>query len=337
MNESILLDIINETGSIPITLISTSNWTQFIVQIAVTLVGSAFLFMILGKPYIQSFKEWVFVRKLKRVYKKMDREFLVIRNRTQQGMFDSDGIMIDRDMHLELAEILKDMGDNPIDIYLHTPGGEIFATQAISRLLQQHKGKIRAIVPFYSMSGGTYLALSCDEIYLAKTACLGAVDPQLGNLFKFGSAKAWEEIVKLKGKKAEDSTISFAHMGKQYTDSMRKNVEKLLKDKIKDKAMMKKALDKLTAGDIEHGYPLTKEDLEEIGLPIHKPEPHMERAIELLTDSRLYGVFGSSKKEKKKWYSIFLILKKKKKKDSSLLNYIRAIHLMILKGNSNNG
>lgn len=303
MNESqLLLDFINGGGSIPVTLVltSTSNWSQFVIQVFVALMSSALIFMIIGKPYIQRYKQRKFVKKLKKIYRKLGRNFLIIRNSNQQGLFDSDGVMIDRDMHLEIARKLQDMKGKDIDLYLHTPVGEIFATQSISRLLRNHKGKLRAVVPFYSMSGGTYLALSCDEVYLSDTACLGAVDPQIGNLFKFGSAKAWDKILKFKGKKAEDSSISFAYIGKQYTKTMKQNLKVLLKDKIKDEKLLKKAIDTLTSGDIEHGYPFIKEDLRKIGLEVKDLEPHMYEAVELFTKHSISGVFGSD--DKNKWF-----------------------------------
>ena len=119
------------------------------------------------------------------------------------------------------------------------------------------------------MSGGTLLALSCDEIHMSDTACLGPVDPQLGSFFKFGSSNTWNKILKFKGKKAEDQSISLAHTGKQYT----KSIKNYLMENVNfdmSKEQKKTLINFLTSGEIEHGHPLTKNDLEALGLPIKK-------------------------------------------------------------------
>jgi len=248
--------------------------------------------MIIGEPLIQKYKEKNIIRKFNKIYKNTGRHYLILKNGSPKGLFDSRGVMIDRDMHIRVARKLEEFKGKPVDIYLHTPGGEIFATQAISRLLQNYPGETRAIIPLFAMSGGTYLTLSCDKIYMANTSCLGPIDPQLGNLFKYGSAKAWKNIVKMKGKKAEDSSISFAMMGDQYTKTMAMQLEKLLHKKVPNIKKRKQLIKMLTEGNIEHGYPLTKEDLREVGLSVEEFFPGMRVAGSLLINSNTMGVFG---------------------------------------------
>lgn len=292
--ENILLELINKTGGIPLQVVTTntSNWSQFVISIVVTLFSSAILFMIVGEPVIQKFKEIWVISKFNKIYKNSGKHYLIIKNGSPKGLFDMSGIMIDRDMHVKITKKLHKFNNEPLDIYFHTPGGEIFATQAISRLLQNYKGKIRAVIPLYAMSGGTYLTLSCDEIYMGDTSCLGPIDPQLGNLFKYGSAKAWDKVVKVKGKKAEDSSISFDMMGKQYTKTMSKQLDNLLKDKIPNEKTRKKMVKLLTEGSVEHGLPLTKEDLRKNGLNIKEFLPGMSIAAIKMIKTKTVGVYG---------------------------------------------
>ncbi|MGH8048776.1 MAG: SDH family Clp fold serine proteinase [Chthoniobacterales bacterium] len=68
-----------------------------------------------------------------------------------------------------------------LDLILHTPGGEINATEAIVHYLRYaFKGDIRAIVPHEAMSAGTMISLACKKIVMGMHSSLGPVDPQIG-------------------------------------------------------------------------------------------------------------------------------------------------------------
>lgn len=67
-----------------------------------------------------------------------------------------------------------------LDLILHTPGGAIAATEALTNYLSKMFGRdIRAIVPQIAMSAGTMIALSCQSIVLGKQSSLGPIDPQI--------------------------------------------------------------------------------------------------------------------------------------------------------------
>ena len=66
---------------------------------------------------------------------------------------------------------------------MHTPGGEIAATEKIINYLHSiFQGNIRAIVPQMAMSAGSLVAVSCKEIMMGKQSCLGPFDPQIGGI-----------------------------------------------------------------------------------------------------------------------------------------------------------
>ena len=70
-----------------------------------------------------------------------------------------------------------------LDLILHTPGGDIAATESIVSYLQKlFNGDIRAIIPQISMSAGTMIAMSCKEIIMGKQSSLGPIDPQMGGV-----------------------------------------------------------------------------------------------------------------------------------------------------------
>ena len=88
-----------------------------------------------------------------------------------------------------------------LDLILHTPGGDIAATESIVNYLQKMYGNnIRAIIPQIAMSAGTMIACACKEIIMGKQSNIGPIDPQFwgipchGVLAEF--RRAVEEIKK---------------------------------------------------------------------------------------------------------------------------------------------
>ena len=67
-----------------------------------------------------------------------------------------------------------------LDLMLHTPGGEVGATEALVNYLRSIYGtNIRAFVPDLAMSGGTVIACACKEIFMGKHSNLSPIDPQM--------------------------------------------------------------------------------------------------------------------------------------------------------------
>lgn len=258
-----MIELINQTGGIPIrmTAEATTNWPQFTLSLV---IGSIFILFFMYGIMKDKLSGGVAKLYLSALKKKTGRHVLMIKH-TEIAMFG--GSMIDQGTLRKINMALQKFKGKPFDLVLHTPGGEIFSAQFISRLLKEYPGHVRALIPMYAMSGGTFLALSCDEVGMSPTSCLGPVDPQLGNLFRFGSAKAWDKIIKFKGKKAEDQSVSFALMGKQYTKSIKECLMDNIKLDMKPKDK-KKFVDYLVNGEIEHAHPLLLSDLNGMGVPV---------------------------------------------------------------------
>ncbi len=61
-----------------------------------------------------------------------------------------------------------------LDLVLHTPGGDIAATESIVDYLRSMFGtNIRAIIPQLALSGGTLIACACKEIVMGTHSSLG--------------------------------------------------------------------------------------------------------------------------------------------------------------------
>ena len=293
LNQSIILiaqALNNSHGAIPISITTTQNQGQFLTSVILALFGSIFVLFyvwIFTKPLIAE----IFIKtKLRSIVKKTKRPILFIKH-TEQSLFG--GSMIDTNTMLKLSKALSKFKGKPFDLVLHTPGGEIFSSMFISRILKTYPSQIRTFIPFYAMSGGTLLALSGSELYMSPISCIGPVDPQLGNLFKFGSAKAWDKIVKFKGKKAEDSSISFAMMGNQYTKSIATHINNLLLDRIPNAKQRLEFVRFLTSGEVEHAYALRPTDVKKFGLPVKILPSFIQKALAKIISSDMYeGVYS---------------------------------------------
>jgi hypothetical protein len=103
----------------------------------------------------------------------------------------------DEDKHGFMAAFAGLDFEKGLDLILHTPGGDVAATESIIDYLRSKFGRdIRVIVPQISMSGGTMIALAASEIVMGRHSNLGPIDPQIGGrpaiaiLEEFAKARA---------------------------------------------------------------------------------------------------------------------------------------------------
>lgn len=84
-----------------------------------------------------------------------------------------------------------------LDLLLHTPGGEMAATESLVNYLKgMFDGDIRAIVPQIALSAGTMIACACKEIVMGKQSSLGPIDPQVNGIPAHGVIEEFERARK---------------------------------------------------------------------------------------------------------------------------------------------
>ena len=92
-------------------------------------------------------------------------------------------IINDNDINALMNAVNKLDRTKGLDLVLHTPGGDIAATENVVNYLQSaFPNNIRAIIPQLSMSAGTMIALSCNCIVMGKQSSLGPIDPQFNGI-----------------------------------------------------------------------------------------------------------------------------------------------------------
>jgi ClpP class serine protease len=170
----------------------------------------------------------------------------------------------------------------PIMMILHTPGGLVLAASQIARALKAHPAKKVVVVPHYAMSGGTLIALAADEIIMDPNAVLGPLDPQLGGPGGvYLPAPSVLRAVELKGRdKVDDQTLILADMAEKALTQVKELVAELIRDKVGEEKA-KQIADKLVSGYYTHDYPITVDQLKEMGLKVSTDVP--PEVYELMT------------------------------------------------------
>lgn len=83
-----------------------------------------------------------------------------------------------------------------LDLILHTPGGDVAATESIVDYLKDIFSKdIRVIVPQIAMSAGTMIALSSKEIIMGKQSNLGPIDPHFNGISCAGVLEEFDKAL----------------------------------------------------------------------------------------------------------------------------------------------
>ncbi len=174
--------------------------------------------------------------RLKRMEKRWgSRVLTMIHRRESISLFGLPAYQfIDEEDSEQILRWIRASRKYPLDLILHTPGGQLHASIQISRALKKHPKKTRVIIPHYSMSGGTIIALAADEIVMDKDAVIGPIDPQIGDMFRgLYPAPSWIYAAETKKENADDSTLVMSDISRKSLNLTRKVAKELLADKPK--------------------------------------------------------------------------------------------------------
>lgn len=174
----------------------------------------------------------------------------------------------------EVLRGIREAKDKPVDLILHTPGGQLHASMQIARALKNHNAKTRVFVPHYSMSGGTMIALAANEIIMDKDASLGPIDPQVGDFLRgIFPAPSWLHVARKKGLEADDVTLVMSDISEKALNFTKKLVNELLDGKFADREKQKEVVEKLTGGEMVHAQLISASDAKALGLPVSTELP----------------------------------------------------------------
>ena len=90
---------------------------------------------------------------------------------------------VDRSDTLGFVDMLHNARKGePIDLMLHTPGGDVDAAEKLITLVRSQvgeEGQLRVIVPDFAKSAGTLISLGATTILMSDCSELGPIDPQI--------------------------------------------------------------------------------------------------------------------------------------------------------------
>jgi membrane-bound ClpP family serine protease len=70
-----------------------------------------------------------------------------------------------------------------LDLFLHTPGGQVAATESLVDYIRRMFGTdVEIFIPQLAMSAGTMVACAGSKIHMGKQSNLGPIDPQFGGI-----------------------------------------------------------------------------------------------------------------------------------------------------------
>lgn len=235
-----------------------------------------------------------------------ERQFMIreIEAKTERRLITYVGGLeagIDRDDVLGFADLLHNVSsDSPLDLLLHTPGGDINAAEKLVYMIRKRidSAMLRIIVPDFAKSAGTLMAVGADVIVMSDTSELGPIDPQItrcdvnGNVIAhsiLNYLQAYEELRKELGSHPDNLPAKMM-FGKLDPDTVK------LFESVRDRArfcaenflrrwMFKAAPGQVThiAGELinikrwlSHGQMISFDDAKDLGLTVeyasHKDE-----------------------------------------------------------------
>ncbi len=90
--------------------------------------------------------------------------------------------MIDTRDSTFMAEILGDVGSDPVDVMLEVTGGLTDATEALISIVQHLLTDFRVVVPHAAKSNGTLLCFAAKSIVMGAPSELGPIEPAFSGI-----------------------------------------------------------------------------------------------------------------------------------------------------------
>ena len=97
------------------------------------------------------------------------------------GLTTQFGESMKEPIYRVLKETMK--GDEKLDVFLYTRGGETNAVWPIVSLLREFDADFEVLIPYRAHSSGTMLAIAAKKILMTRIAELSPIDPTTGNQF----------------------------------------------------------------------------------------------------------------------------------------------------------
>jgi hypothetical protein len=184
----------------------------------------------------------------------------------REWVFDSrkTHTYFDRETTDEFISAIRKMDpEQPLDLILHTPGGEYSSGLQLARALKAHRGRKTAFVPFHAFSMGTIIALVADQIAMGEHAVLGPIDAQFGwrpavDLVRLAREKPLAEI--------DDTSLLLSYLAERAIQE-NKDLCDVVNQCHKTDGTCALTM-RLASGELSHGYPISVAGAHELGINV---------------------------------------------------------------------
>jgi ClpP class serine protease len=175
------------------------------------------------------------------------------------------------DLEDVLSAIVASDASRPLDIVLHTQGGNSFTGRQIARAIKSHQARKTVFVPYFAMSAGSRIALAADQIVMGAHAMLGPIDTQL----YAGPAPSIVQLSKLKPfESISDEYLILAEEARKIIQEGRATARELLQGSYSQDGSAAIA-DELISGKWTHGFPITAQAAYNMGLNVATGMPEL--------------------------------------------------------------
>lgn len=230
------------------------------------------------------------------------------------------------------AKHLEKIGkQNKISLFLYTRGGDMITPIRLIKLIRSYADEIEMIIPYRAHSAGTLISIGTDKIVMGRLGELSPVDPSTGHPFNpenpMNPKQKMEISVEdlnsyflLAKEKAgvkdeqmvnvfEDLTAKIhpLSLGNAYraTRMAKQITEKLLLmhfDAKADKEKIDNIVKEITGDICIHGYPITRDEADSLGLNMVEPDSDLEKTM-----WNLFEAYAEKMELKKKFDPVALL------------------------------
>ena len=230
------------------------------------------------------------------------------------------------------AKHLEKIGkQDKISLFLYTRGGDMITPIRLIKLIRSYANEIEMLIPYRAHSAGTLISIGADKIVMGKLGELSPVDPSTGHPFNpenplnknqkmeisVEDLNSYFLLAKEKAGVRDDQMINVFEdlaakihplsLGNAYraTRMAKQITEKLLLmhfDKDHDKEKIENIIKEITGDICIHGYPITRDEADSLGLTIIEPDQNTESLI-----WELYESYAEKMELKKKFDPIAIL------------------------------
>ena len=230
------------------------------------------------------------------------------------------------------AKHLEKIGkQNKISLFLYTRGGDMITPIRLIKLIRSYANEVEMLIPYRAHSAGTLISIGADKIVMGRLGELSPVDPSTGHPFNpenpanpsqkmeisVEDLNSYFLLAKEKAGVKDDQMVNIFEdltakihplsLGNAYraTRMAKQIVGKLLLmhfNKDHDKETIEKITNEITGDICIHGYPITRDEAESLGLKMIEPEQNMESLM-----WELYEKYAERMELKKKFDPIAIL------------------------------